>query len=267
MRKYILFITALFLGTSIQAQSYNFTLIKNSNYNYTVAAIPDFDSGVDTPNLESFGFTIMLQDGASIDEGTINFHYLSLDSVTIFTAAQLDSSDPGMDRSANLVVTPSGVAMFPAHPMDQVINLVTFDVLGSPTTGEISILDNGSALAGAAGGQFDSFLVIDETGGTNPTNLYGGQTAPSSHSFSTLGLEDDTLANELSIYPNPASKFLNISAPGLNIQALEMFDLLGKMVLTTDKTDQIRVDKLPAGVYLLKVYAERGELTKKVIVE
>lgn len=82
----------------------------------------------------------------------------------------------------------------------------------------------------------------------------------------TLSLSNVDVSNSISIYPNPTSKFLNISS-NLNIQTIEMYDVLGKMVLKLGKTEQIKIDQFEFGIYLLKIYSEKGEMTKKVVIK
>lgn len=265
MKKALL--TLIFIGSvfTTNAQSYSFTLIKNSDYNYTVAAVPDFDSGTDKPNLESFGVTILLQEGATVDVDNIVFAYLSLDSTTPFTAAQLDAADPGQDRSATLIASASGVDELDPHAALAIIPLITFNVLGNPTTGEISILDNNSSLAIAAGGTLNSYFSIDPTGGVNAVQSYAGQTGTTNFSFSTLGVEENVLTDlQVSVYPNPASEYINITTT-LELTKVELFDLLGKRVFDTGKTSQIGISHLQKGIYLLKVHTTNGMLIKKII--
>ncbi len=262
-------LSLLFIGSVLvtNAQNYSFTLIQNSDYNYTVAAVPDFNSGTDMPNLESFGTTIMLQEGATVDVNNITFSFLSLDSTTFFDVATLNDADPGQDRSATLIVTPSGVASLPAHAASEVIPLITFDVLGAPTTGEISILDNNSALANAASGTLNSYFSIDPTGGTNAVPSFAGLTGTTSYSFSTLDIEENVITDQqVSVYPNPTSEYINISS-ALELTKVEMFDLLGKRVLDTLETSQIEIGHLPTGVYLAKVHAGNRILTKRIIIK
>ena len=182
MKTKILLLFALIFSQISEAQTYSYTLVKNSDYNYSVAAVPDFDGNVSNPpNLESFGFTIMLEDGSSLSN--ITFSYLTLDSATEFTAAQLDAADPGQNRTATLITSTSGSADLPAHTSGDVIVLATFEILGTPTSGEISILDNNSDLAIAAGGIFNSYMSVDVTGGFSPTQVYAGQSGTTSYSF------------------------------------------------------------------------------------
>jgi len=91
-------------------------------------------------------------------------------------------------------------------------------------------------------------------------------TGTSSINFATLDREDVLDATKVSIYPNPTSDHLNIKTNAV-ITSIEMFDLLGKSVLQSSGAEQIKVNHLPAGVYMLRINTEQGKLTKKVIIE
>lgn len=264
-----LLLTLFIIGGAftLNAQTYSFTLVQNNDYNYSVAAVPDFDSGTDTPKLESFAFTIMLQDGASIDQGTLVMEYLNLDSVSIFTAAQLDADDSGQDRSASIIASASGVDIFAAHLPGAIIPIVTFDVLGTPTNGEVSILDNGSALAGAAGGIFNSFFSADVTGGNNPSGLYAGQTGTTSYGFSTLGVPEFDAAN-VYIYPNPTNDIINIKLKNQENAIAEIYDLNGRIISQHNIISdiyEINLSNYNTGIYLLKINLNNNIVTKRII--
>ncbi len=83
----------------------------------------------------------------------------------------------------------------------------------------------------------------------------------------TLGVDDNNfLEGEISIFPNPASHVINISST-LIIEKIELFDVLGKKVLVTKETNQLKIDHLTSGLYLLRVFSEKGTLTKRIIVD
>jgi len=63
------------------------------------------------------------------------------------------------------------------------------------------------------------------------------------------------------IYPNPTSTILNVSVKDL--QMVELYSVLGQLVLTTN-TNQLNIEKLPKGTYILKVYSNSGIATKKI---
>ncbi len=73
------------------------------------------------------------------------------------------------------------------------------------------------------------------------------------------------------VYPNPAESFLNISWMGLNKTTVEIVDLLGKVIYTTQFSGvnkaSIEVEQLNSGTYLIRVSNNREEGIKKVIVQ
>ncbi|NCP51030.1 MAG: T9SS type A sorting domain-containing protein [Flavobacteriales bacterium] len=71
---------------------------------------------------------------------------------------------------------------------------------------------------------------------------------------------------QFAMYPNPTSEFININS-NQAINKVEIFDLLGKQVLKTTDTKQIKITQLPAGIFLVRAYFEQGTITKKIIVE
>lgn len=278
--KLLLVITVLFT-LNIHSQNYTFTLVQNSTYNYTVAAVPDFSSvgGTTEPfTLESMIVTIMLPDDgvnpALIDEGTIIFHYLSLDSVSTYTAENLDSADPGYDRSANIVAAPSGSALLPAHTVGELIPLITFDITGSVTNGVISILANDDPLAIAANNIspnfFDSFFSVDDdgnAGANSPTDLYVGQSGTTSYSFSTLSVVSNSLVTT-SVYPNPVKNKVTIVLQ--DNATYTLLDINGRLVKKGELLEgntHLNLSKLSNGVYVLKLKTDNHITIKKIIKE
>lgn len=68
---------------------------------------------------------------------------------------------------------------------------------------------------------------------------------------------------DFSISPNPVSDVLTISSQE-NIKTVEIYNLLGKKVLTSNSTS-IDVSSLSKSVYLLKLSSDKGVSTKKLI--
>ena len=69
--------------------------------------------------------------------------------------------------------------------------------------------------------------------------------------FETTGTNDISLANYLEIYPNPATNYFSII--GENIARIDMYDISGKLVMTSTKSDNINIKHLENGLYLLRV--------------
>jgi hypothetical protein len=73
-------------------------------------------------------------------------------------------------------------------------------------------------------------------------------------SLATLGISD---LKDLSIYPNPATDFINIINVKHQIEKVAIFDLTGKQMIS-DTKQKINVSSLPSGVYILSVKTEAG---------
>jgi uncharacterized protein (DUF1501 family) len=89
----------------------------------------------------------------------------------------------------------------------------------------------------------------------------------------TLGVDQETIvSNEISVYPNPTSDLITISATNSNsVKEVTIYGIDGKNVgqyqneSTTDLFS-INVESLTAGLYTLKVNTEKGNFTKKIII-
>jgi len=81
---------------------------------------------------------------------------------------------------------------------------------------------------------------------------------------------EDYFASSLKVYPNPAKSVLNIvSVDDANIDSVEIFNLLGKNVLSTSSLNNSAVDvsQLATGVYLLKINSGINFVTKRIVIE
>ncbi len=71
---------------------------------------------------------------------------------------------------------------------------------------------------------------------------------------------------EFNVYPNPANSVLNIET-SVEISKIEIYDILGKNVLSTESTT-IKLSSLRKGIYLLKIYDNEYNIkTRKFIKE
>ncbi|QTE22474.1 T9SS type A sorting domain-containing protein [Polaribacter cellanae] len=82
----------------------------------------------------------------------------------------------------------------------------------------------------------------------------------------TASIKDNTLAN-VSLYPNPATSFVTISAEN-TIEKLSVFNILGKVVKTisvNNTSKNIDVSDLNSGIYLIKFTVNNSVGTAKFI--
>ena len=79
-------------------------------------------------------------------------------------------------------------------------------------------------------------------------------------------VEDNSIENEVSIYPNPANDVIKIlNSNDLNISRIEIIDLTGRVVLSTENTDDIDISAIPEGQYFVKVIGETTVVKKLFI--
>ncbi|MGB3608158.1 MAG: T9SS type A sorting domain-containing protein [Psychroserpens sp.] len=264
MKHFYTFTLAVFITLSGFSQGYQFGIVSNGNFNFSIVATPDFD--VTNSDISDIGFALMLPAGNTdvINISNFNGRVWSATEVTQaqFTGVGLDSN--GRDGFAmNL---PPGQTIF-SHTAGTPFVLVTFDVSNMPTSGNLEILTNTDPLALGLAGAVDSFFNSNIDGTTTQDYFDGISSGQESFSFETLSTSE-TLVNEprFSVYPNPSKDSVYVST-NLQIQELTLFDLLGKEVLKNKNSSSFSVAHLGAGTYILKILALEGTFTKKVIVE
>lgn len=66
------------------------------------------------------------------------------------------------------------------------------------------------------------------------------------------------------IYPNPSSN--NIFVAGVACQSIQILDLMGKVVLEQNlPSNQINIETLPAGIYVLNAMSDKGLVVQKIV--
>jgi uncharacterized protein (TIGR02145 family) len=77
------------------------------------------------------------------------------------------------------------------------------------------------------------------------------------------GIESNQGSLVTELYPNPTSGLLNIQSNEL-IKRIELFDMLGKLVMTYGNERQIDISNLQSGLYLLRFTSENGVEQRRV---
>ncbi|MBO7628850.1 MAG: T9SS type A sorting domain-containing protein, partial [Bacteroidales bacterium] len=68
--------------------------------------------------------------------------------------------------------------------------------------------------------------------------------------------------------PNPAKDVVNVQCTMYNVQSVEVFDVFGKLITTTNDIDnptRINVNGLADGMYFVRVTTEAGVVTKSFL--
>lgn len=106
-------------------------------------------------------------------------------------------------------------------------------------------------------------LVLSATGATNPVyidNLYFVNSP-------TAGLDDFDSAS-FNVYPNPSNNVWNVKSNNTVINAIHVFDVLGKQVLSLQpKSNNVSIDanELTKGLYFAKIESDTGISSIKLI--
>ena len=85
-----------------------------------------------------------------------------------------------------------------------------------------------------------------------------------------LGLNENSSADAISVYPNPAGEFVTISANDLLIEKIELVNITGQVISAVQvASKQIKMDlsAMSSGVYFLKIFTENNSTTKQLVVK
>ena len=270
LKTIIAFFLMSFMLQSVNAQAYSFTLIQNSDYNYTIAAVSNFDSGTFQPITQSYGFTLVFPDGVTISVDNY-FPVGTNGTITPIAGTAVAGIDPSMaDKDLFLITTDAPALTFNAHTVGTVIPLVTLTIIGDPVLGEIRILDNESILASSAAinGSLDAFIQVDviDDGTFAFTNEFNKLNGDVSFNFDgTLSISTVELTG-FSLYPNPASNNVFIKGNLLELNKVEVYNINGQLVhKITNRFNQIDISNLESAVYLVKLYSNTGSKTMKLV--
>jgi len=118
---------------------------------------------------------------------------------------------------------------------------------------------------------------MQESNATNPWTpaLDPGSTTQQGFPFSIfgalVGIDESALVNNISIFPNPASDYLevNVNRQAGNAVKMEIVNAIGEIVFSSEESGQATLTKridcsmLAAGIYFLKVNAGNETVTRK----
>jgi len=86
---------------------------------------------------------------------------------------------------------------------------------------------------------------------------------------SLLDVKENILSNyNVSVFPNPASDYLQIEQSEANISHIEIINLQGQVIKSQrilGNQSTLDLSNVSAGVYILKIYTNSGFVVKKLI--
>jgi hypothetical protein len=94
------------------------------------------------------------------------------------------------------------------------------------------------------------------------------------YSFTTnwaLTIAEETIENEIMVFPNPSKGMIHINGNHLEGAKLVLYDLLGKelMTINTLKANEniLYTEQIGSGIYVLQIETHKGLLSKKISIE
>lgn len=76
---------------------------------------------------------------------------------------------------------------------------------------------------------------------------------------------DDKILSQIRLSPNPAEELVRLQLPsGVELLALEVYDIAGKLLLNEFRNNQIQVAHLSQGIYLVRIKTSEGTITRKI---
>lgn len=89
------------------------------------------------------------------------------------------------------------------------------------------------------------------------------------------GIIENSLSENISISPNPASGKFNLQASpssgGINFQSLTVYDIFGKIILNNQEPEtrntELDLSNHPKGIYFLKISGDKEVVTRKIVLE
>ncbi|MBV1922648.1 MAG: T9SS type A sorting domain-containing protein, partial [Flavobacteriaceae bacterium] len=81
-----------------------------------------------------------------------------------------------------------------------------------------------------------------------------------------LGINENVLASEFIIFPNPAVTEFQIKKPNdLTIESIEIYDILGRKLMTPLVQESISVESLASGMHFVLFETNRGTLQRTIV--
>lgn len=83
---------------------------------------------------------------------------------------------------------------------------------------------------------------------------------------SSLGVDDFSNAENITLYPNPVKDVLTVNSQS-TFKRMEVYNMLGQKVMTKENTNTLIIDQLNLGIYILKAFNNNGEVATKQFIK
>ncbi|PWK17895.1 T9SS type A sorting domain-containing protein [Xanthomarina spongicola] len=215
---------------------------------------------------EDFQISSVEYGQGAADDGkviTVNIYTASSDDLTTATLTLIETATHTSSSADDLTLISVPIsATIPA---------------GSTIAFEVMAGDSGTNIGetffpgiNAGGENDDSYIKSEGCSINTPSTLssigFGDNQYVMNVVGDVLGVEEFSLENSVSIFPNPTSNIITIDTSNkITVNSLELYNIVGKQVIKTNNVSTLDLSELSSGVYMLRVITDSGTLTKKII--
>lgn len=217
----------------------------------------------DTPSSPNTLNTIF---GITQEDGTMNANVVnnifwdnSISNSSIIPHA-ISSVLNGGNTYGNTTVSPKNIAqlkftLFPNSPGSTANPLFT-----NSANNDFTLQANSPAINAGDNNSIPSSITTDLAGNTR---IYNTTVDLGAYEYETsLNTNDFSGISKIHIFPNPASTTLNVISSDISIKSIEVFNMLGEKITTTE-SQKIDVKNLKKGVYLIKIKSDNNRFAIK----
>jgi hypothetical protein len=150
--------------------------------------------------------------------------------------------------------------------VDAYVQVTTDYNPSSGAAGEASTFTN-TSFEFTASGSFVVIYVRSLNATTSSAQVYFDNLSLVKNS--TASVKDDEFSTYFSLYPNPASTFINIQSKSVEVTKAQIYNLTGQLVLDQDGLNKsgIDVSNLAKGIYILKLSSADNQYSRKIVIE
>ena len=84
---------------------------------------------------------------------------------------------------------------------------------------------------------------------------------------SSFTIVEETIDENVVIYPNPTKDFINIKVKDFSVETIEIYNNAGVKVLETDFMNRLDISHLSPGLYIVNLIYKNKNHIKKMVIE
>ena len=81
------------------------------------------------------------------------------------------------------------------------------------------------------------------------------------------GISETEAEKNIQIFPNPTNGLLRIESNNLKIQQIQITDMIGKTMMTSENVKTLDISGLSEGLYLVSLHTSEGIFSKRIVKE